>query len=100
MKKKETIIINSERFTIENATFSYNPTFKTLDMCYEKPSTTKMAIYEDWCDWFRSIGCDWDKFGVVSHNCMQFSMGGFIDLNGITYYAYITKSYNRLYKVV
>lgn len=100
-KKRERITIDGETFTIENATTTNrNDNFKSLYQCYNSPSFAKIGIYDEWYDWFVKNGCNRYEHGIVGYNCMQFSYGGFIEIDGILYYAHITKAYNRLYRVV
>lgn len=100
-KKRERITIDGELFIIENATTTNtNDNFKSLYQCYDHPSFAKIGIYDDWYDWFAKNGSRNYDHGVESYNCMQFTYGGFIEIDGILYRAHITKSYNRLYKVV
>ena len=100
-KKRERIEINGVNFIIENTTVldDNRRYFRTLYECYERPSKYKEAIYDDWCNYFAGLGCILEC-GIVSYNCMQFTFGAYFTYNAQKYYAYITKSYNRLYKVV
>lgn len=100
-KRKQSITINGEYFIIENQTVTTTNLYaRTLYKCYDRPSFAKIRIYDYWYDWFNDNGVKYLEHGIVSHNCMQFSYGGFVSLNGQLYYAHITKAYNRLYKVV
>ena len=62
--------------------------------CYERPSLTKIAIWNDWLKWAR------ETEGVTGYNCMQFTISGFyVDENGNEYNIHIIKSRNELIKV-
>lgn len=99
-KRRERITINGETFILENATVSMgrHRGFYNLDSCYERPSIYKRAIYDEWCNFFADLGCF--ECGIESYNCMQFTFGAYFKFEGVQYYAYITKAYNRLYRVV
>ena len=101
-KRKERITINGETFTIENSTVLYGTrnNFKSLDMCYERPSKAKECIYDYWYEWFKNMGSYNFEHGITGYNCMQFTYGGYVWINDKFYYAHITKCYNRLYPVV
>ena len=101
-KRKEHIVINGEIFTIENLMVSKDlkrGRYLSLDSCYERPSISKQRIYDYWENWFRSLGADMYLCGICSYNCMQFTYHGYFTYGGVEYYAYITKTYNRLYRV-
>ena len=66
--------------------------------CYGRPSNTKVSIYEDWRNWFVR-DCDTYNFGICSRNCNFFSIEGVIDVDGVLYYLYITRSHNRAYPI-
>ena len=102
MTKKKRYTIENETFTIENKTVSNKARvdFKSLDMCYDRPSAIKQSIYDDWYNWFNTYGVKYMGHGIISHNCMQFTYAGYVSINGELYLAVITKCYNRLYKVV
>lgn len=102
-KRRERITINGEEFIIENLKVSKDlrcRSFRTLDSCYERPSIYKQRIYDYWEDWFRKLGANMAECGVGGYNCMQFTYHGYFTYEGVEYYAYITKCYNRLYRVV
>ena len=71
----------------------------TLYKFYERPSSTKQELYEDWRQW----KCNTDgvfAFGVSSGNCYTFTlMGCYQDSNYNTYILFITKASNKAYLV-
>ena len=71
--------------------------YHNIWQAYDRPSQYKIAIWEDWGRWFNSNnGVCW----IESRNCWQFTISGYVyDENGQKYYCYITKSYNRCWKV-
>lgn len=64
---------------------------------YGKPSVYKVGIWKSWCEWAKANNAQLD---ITSHNCMAFSIRGFIEQNGVRYLLWITKCYNRAYKVI
>ena len=64
---------------------------------YEKPSQTKIAIWEDWIEWFcntRGIS----NYYISSANCMQFTItASYRDNENNKYIMVITKEHNRIY---
>ena len=102
MRKWETMTINRERFEVntidievENCLRGYHDIYEA----YDNPSEIKKAIWYDWKAWFTSNGgyCQ-----IVSHNCMQFSIAGYVTDEDTKerYYCYITKAHNKAWKVV
>lgn len=98
--------------TIDGVTFElYNPRVKpsmkstlhsfqtwgygyTVDDVYTRPSDTKRAIYKEWERW--AYKNDVEYFGITGHNCMTFTLGGIINIDGQWYYMTITKCHNKL----
>lgn len=76
-------------FCDENAIFN----------CYERPSLSKIRIWNDWLKWARDTEGVFG-FEILSYNCMQFTIGGgYKDEKGKEYVIYITKAHNRIYPV-
>ena len=78
---------------------------RNLRECYVNPSTTKIAIYEDWRNWFdtllRDTRVSFKQFnGVASFNCMQFTLHGLVCIDDIDYIVYITKTRHELIEVI
>lgn len=65
---------------------------------YNRPSDTKVSIWEGWLLWFHENG---GTCVVSSKNCNFFTIEGFVTDNetGKRYFAYITHANNRLYEV-
>lgn len=100
-RRYETITLNGERFeldTKETVSTSISIKRRTVDDCYERPSSYKREIFEDWWRWFIENG---GYCGVASYNCMQFTIEGvvFDKETQEEYYCYITKAHNKCWKV-
>lgn len=77
---------------------------KTLDECYETPSTAKKSIYEDWLDWCTELNKSDEPqfiypFGIRSYNTFGFTLCGFLrdSEDEIIGLVEITKTRNTLY---
>ena len=75
--------------SIENRDRRFEKSFYDL---YQNPSVIKKSIYNDWENFFNSLGIYDIK---CQGSCMTFSITAYDHTNGYIYY--ITKSYNRLY---
>ena len=103
----KTLIINGCTFEVYkprknkvtlNQAIDYLERYQHRDIwdCYDKPSTTKVSIYNEWLQWYTEQGNEIDYFCVTSYNCMQFSLGAlYFDNNTNTFYILsITASHN------
>ena len=103
-RRYETITLNGERFeldtkeTVSTSKNWYGVARRTVDDCYERPSSYKRAIFEDWWQWFNKNG---GYCGVASYNCMQFTIEGVVFDKDTQeeYYCYITKAHNKCWKI-
>lgn len=66
---------------------------------YDRPSNTKISIWNDWCDW-----CDkMNRLGftcgieISGHNCNFFTITGSVRKDDEVLHLWITASHNRLY---
>ena len=99
-KRYYNITLNGEPFILDIAQSGkkypsgrYNDIFDA----YESPSRWKIGIWKAWSDWFYSHN---GVCSIASRNCMQFTISGHVyDENGDCYECYITKAYNRCWKV-
>ena len=75
-----------------------NSTLKPLFDLYNRPSNTKISIYEDWLNWYckASLNADFSTFGCLRGSSNFFSIGAMICKENIIYYFYITAGYNRV----
>lgn len=75
--------------------------FRGLEYYYDKPSQTKVAIYNDWYDWKKEVDRTEfgfvENFGVSSANSHQFSISFRMVWMNHIYLALITRDHNRLY---
>ena len=101
MKKQKQIISIGENFTIERKKVNYNDIgdFMTLYQCYERPSDSKIYIYNKY-DKMLYDNCESvEDYGVKSYNTFTVNLHAIIRINGEDFYAVITPSYNRLYRI-
>ena len=99
MKTKMTI--NGRDFEIIKARTEFSPTetFITLDDCYKSYSRTKEFIFDNWWKWFCELNGDVIFNGVLSYNCMMFTLGGYLhgvisEIGEIDIHLYITPAHN------
>ena len=104
MKKWTTLNINGVTFEYNTKDTVNNPVifYKSVYDVYGRCSDTKKRIWEDWASYFNNLNCH--MYGVTSHNCNFFSIAArftWIDENNqpVEYYAEITASHNRLWRV-
>lgn len=103
MSKKRyfNITLNGEPFILDKAQAGIKVargSYSDIYDAYERPSRYKIGIWNEWKRWF--IEHDGYCF-ISSKNCMQFTISGYVyDENGDCYECYITKAYNRCWKVV
>ena len=81
--------------------FSVSTRCRTLNHYYEKPSQSKISIYNEWCDWVRDVNNSEfgyvTNFGVSSANTFQFTITFRLVWMDNVYVGYITRNHNRLY---
>lgn len=66
---------------------------------YERPSSTKVSIFESWQTWFwENRQGIFDDMYIGSFNTMIFTLCGTITYNGKTYDFKITPTYNYIWK--
>lgn len=95
------IKINGVKFELQSKeivlpTVNYHP-HRTIWDCYNRPSSTKVSIYESWLRYATEINAY--GFTVSSYNCSFFSLEFQFTHEGIMYHAYITHAHNYLYKI-
>ena len=105
MRKNERIEIGGVVFTLYvNKPAEKKATMKRWDYlniwyAYERPSQTKVSIWEDWKKWFLR-NTDSFSIWVSGRNSMQFTISGWFELEGKTYNVYITKTRNDIFEVI
>lgn len=99
MKRWENLTIDGVEFTVDTKSTAIAPAgnFRTVDDCYERPSSVKRAIFEDWFQFFVEHG---GYCTVSSYNCMMFTLDGILEHEGKSYRAYITKTRQELTPIV
>ena len=99
-KRYKDIILNGEIFTLDTKETETETMLTRRDIydCYERPSQHKVAIFNEWRNWFVANN---GYCTVSSYNCMMFTIAGYVtDINtNERYYCYITKSYNKCWKI-
>lgn len=94
-KQKKFISLNGRTFQLKQRSFKNQvpiedvipmiiSSSKMLDDCYQRPSTTKQAIFDSWFDW----SCECDKvhgFGIRSYNTNIFTLQGYVMFNDYSY---------------
>lgn len=100
-KRYYTMKLNGEHFILDTKeTVSTSKSISRLDItdAYARPSSTKIAIFNEWRNWFISN----DGFcGVSFYNSNFFSIEGFVfdKETNQEYYCVITRTYNRCWRV-
>lgn len=97
----KTIEIKGVKFELQNKEIvlpivELHP-YRTIWDCYNRPSGTKVSIYESWLRYATEV--DAYGFTVSSYNCYLFSLEFQFTHDGIRYHARITPSHNYLYKI-
>jgi hypothetical protein len=64
---------------------------------YKKPSSIKLAIWHDWCDWAKDFGYAYIQVRGASPNF--FSIEGLSLVGDTWYYVEITHTHNYLYPI-
>ena len=74
---------------------------KDLYNHYEKPSDLKIAIYNEWLDWYLENDSSLAFFEVTNASIFQFTIGCILlnDKNEYIGYIRITKEHNYLYLI-
>lgn len=76
-----------------------NLTFKSIYNCYDRPSETKVNIYNKYY-YLLLDNCDNVlKYGVNSYNRFMFTIHAIVEIANKKYYVYITKSRNEIRKI-
>ena len=75
--------------------FNYN-LYKTIYECYERPSSTKVDIYNYWRNLLLNNCDDVLYYGVDSYNGFMFTLHAIVKINDRLCYVYITKTRNEI----
>lgn len=98
MRKKEIVINGVEFKKVKGGVNNINTNLKDLYQCYDRPSTSKILIYNEWCDFAKKV--DASNFGIASYNANIFTFDFMFSFNDVIYYAHITPSHNYIYEVL
>ena len=103
---RKTIEIKGVTFEVEKPSqYRLNPWrgFLNIHECYGRPSSIKVAIYEDWKNWFlNNEDADFsvEALGVISYNCNFFTIGAIVEYCDKLYNITITRSHNRISEIL
>ena len=101
MSRKKLVTLAGKEF--EFYSMLYTPrinTRRTLHDVYKKPSTLKVAIYNDWINWFNCCSENANDFITVeSYNTNFFTLSGVVTINDGTYIIKVTASHNYCAKL-
>lgn len=92
------ITINNKRFFLHprKKPYDFYGVKKSLYDCYQNPSAVKVAIYEEWKNYCKTVkGFD---FCITSYNTFHFCVAFKFWLPDGLYLAHITPSCNHLYR--
>lgn len=100
MKKWENMKLANEYFEVNTKdTETETPIgYRDIDDCYGRCSQTKRNIWNSWLDWFHAN----DGYcTIASYNCNFFTISGYFTdpTTNQRYYAYITASHNKAWKI-
>lgn len=101
MSKQKYVLIGGKVFELQstNTYVAWDATSASLGVqssiydAYARPSVYKVEAWEDlvrWCDRNEKCGV-W----ISGHNCMTFSVHGYIEQYGVRYYVEFTHMHNR-----
>ena len=91
------VTVNGINFEVMNTkTNPYSWGKSDIYELYQRPSAIKVAIWEDWLNFFRNLG--YIDTIRVHGNCMMFSIvADIVSKDGNRYNFYITKAHNKVY---
>lgn len=96
MSKKKLVPLAGKEFEVYS--WLYLPricTRRSLYDVYKKPSASKVAIYNDWINWFNCCSENTNDFITVdSYNTNFFTLSGVVTINDETYIIKVTASHN------
>lgn len=100
MKKWETKEINNRYFEVNTKDIETETHigYRDIDDCYGRCSQVKRNIWNSWLDWFNVN----DGYCTISsYNSMIFTIAGYFTDKETNerYYAYITPTHNKCWKV-
>ena len=88
------VTINCESFEVsKNLTTTGHDIMSIFDI-YERPSFTKIGIYDKWMRFMRELG-DVEDFSLRG-NCMMFTITARVRTSDKVYHFVITKAHNRV----
>ena len=103
MKKYSTInnttfeVVTPKGQTLQALEYSFNRGYYDIYGAYDRPSTSKVYIWNYWAKTLREMGCY--DYCVTSFNTFQFTIGGHLEYEGKEYFVKITPNHNYLYLI-
>ena len=103
MKKYLTInnttfeVVTPKVATLLQLEYSFDHGYLDIFGAYDRPSTTKVYIWNYWVKTLREMGCY--DYCITSNNTFQFTISGHLTHNHKQYYVKITPNHNYLYLV-
>lgn len=101
-KKNNILMLGGEEFKRKNNIYYnnyYSNNFKSLNQCYDRPSTTKQWIYNKYYDLLLNNTDSILEYGVRSYNTFMITLEAIIMKNKKRYYLMITPSYNYFMEI-
>ena len=94
------ITVNGKTFSVHKSKYANVNNLgyyagRTLYDCYERPSATKVSIYNDWLKWASDNNVY--HFGVSSYNAHTFTLQGLLEYEGKTFLLSISASANKAF---
>lgn len=71
--KRKTLTLNNKTFTFYKNMENITPRYDNIYKAYEKPSATKINIWNEWCEWCEETFKHYD-ISVASRNCNVFTI--------------------------
>ena len=101
-KKNNILMLGGEEFKRKNNIYYnyFDNNFKSLEECYDRPSTTKQWIYNKYYDLLlKEKNVEILSYGVRSYNTFMITLEAIITKNKKRYYLMITPSYNYFMEI-
>ena len=90
-------VVKPKEQTLSSLECSFNHGYLDIFGAYDRPSTTKVNIWNYWVKTLREMGCY--DYCITSNNTFQFTISGHLEYDGKEYFVKITPNHNYLYLV-
>jgi hypothetical protein len=100
-KKNNILMLGGEEFKRKNNIYYsyYYNNFKSLNQCYDRPSYSKVNVYNKYYDLLLKNADSVLEYGVRSYNTFMITLEAIIKKNNKKYYLMITPSYNYFMEI-